>query len=255
MSLSYLAAFLAAIGLDNVLSGSTGARRVIAAVGISLGCVEGLWWIAEHAEVLKSTADVYWLRDWRVLHAVALMAVGSLLVVFFHTTLRRAAAVSLVLILAAEGVFNNSYPSPDSWDIFEHPVPYVEALKRDAGMKRVMPFGALNANLNSPFEIFSFDSLMTINRPGRTNSTGGTRSLRPGFSSGRQRASLRSRDRTAPASGSSRFETRFRTSCSRRNPVDTQRGSRMATCGYSNAQRRLVSSFPVSIGCFARRLS
>ena len=40
-----------------------------------------------------------------------------------------------------------------------------QMLRGFAGMKRVMPFGALHANLNSAFEIFSIDSLMTIIPP------------------------------------------------------------------------------------------
>jgi len=69
------------------------------------------------------------------------------------------------VLLAAEGVFNNSYPNPDAWDMFDHPVPFIKLLQQKAGFQRLMPFGAPNANLNSAFEVFSMDSLMAFNPP------------------------------------------------------------------------------------------
>jgi hypothetical protein len=87
----------------------------------------------------------------------------TVVVATVRPSVRPAAVGALVVLVSAEGFFNNAYPSPAAWDIFDHPVPYVSVLKRDAGMKRVLPFGALSANLNSAFEIFSFGSLMTIN--------------------------------------------------------------------------------------------
>jgi hypothetical protein len=65
----------------------------------------------------------------------------------------------------AEGIYNNSYPSPDSWDIFDHPVPYMRFLQQQAGLRRVMAFGAPNANLNSAFEVSTMDSVMGFNPP------------------------------------------------------------------------------------------
>jgi hypothetical protein len=165
ISLSFLIAFLAALGLDALVRGATGPGRALVAVALSLAATESLWWFVREFDVLKSPADGYWIRDWRVLNGLTMLSAFALMAGTLRDSLRPAAVTALVLLVSAEGIFNNTYPSPDSWDIFDHPVPYVQVLQREAGMKRVLPFGALNANLNSGFEIFSLDSLMTINPP------------------------------------------------------------------------------------------
>ena len=165
ISLSFLLAFLAALGFDALFRGSTGTARVLVAIALALGVTESLWWFVREFDVLKSPADSYWIRDWLVLNAVTVVSVIAMMGAALRESFRPAAAGTLIVLVSAEGIFNNSYPSPEAWNIFQHPVPYVQVLKREAGMKRVLPFGALNANLNSAFEIFSFDSLMTINPP------------------------------------------------------------------------------------------
>ena len=256
MSLSYLAAFLAAIGLDNVLSGSTGARRVIAAVGISLGCVESLWWIAEHAEVLKSTADVY-LASGLACSACRGPHGGGLASGCFLSHDAQAGGRSLARAHPRSGgCVQQLVPKPRFVGHLRAP----RAVRGSPQTRRRHEAGhAVRCAEREPeFAIRDFQLRLVDD----DQSAPGVRTLPavrgaaalalpPGGNAHPSGAGTW----TAPASGSSRFETRFRTSCSRRNPVDTQRGSRMATCGYSNAQRRLVSSFPVSIGCFARRLS
>jgi hypothetical protein len=165
MPIGILAAFLAALGLDNLLRGRVALLHLLIAVAVPLAATQGLWWAIPRADMLKSAADSYWLRDWRVLNLVGIAASGALIVGALRTHVRYLAAGAVLLLGAGEGAFNNSYPSPDAWEVFDHPVPYVEALRGSAGMERVMPFGALNANLNSAFGIFSIDSLMTINPP------------------------------------------------------------------------------------------
>ena len=163
--IGFLAAFLAALGLENLLRGTVSLPRLLIAVAVPLVATQALWWAIPQAEMLKSAADSYWLRDWRVLNAIGIAASGALMLGALRTRARHVTAAAVALLGAGEGAFNNTYPSPDSWEIFDHPVPYVQMLRESAGMERVMPFGALNANLNSPFEIFSMDSLMTINPP------------------------------------------------------------------------------------------
>jgi hypothetical protein len=165
MSLSFLLAFLAAVGVDALMRGSIGSWRTVVAVAIALAASESLWWYAGQFNLLGSTADRYWIRDWRVLNGLTVLTALAVLVGGLRQAARVAAGVALVVLVSAEGFFNNAYPSPKAWDIFKHPVPYVEVLKREPSLTRVLPFGALNANLNSAFEIFSFDSLMTINPP------------------------------------------------------------------------------------------
>jgi hypothetical protein len=160
-----VAAFLAALGLENLLRGTVSLPRLLVAVAVPLAATEGLWWAVARADLLKSAAYSYWLRDWLVLNLVGIAAACALLVGARRTPARSFAACAVFLFGAGEGAYNNTYPSPDAWEVFDHPVPYVQMLRGSAGMERVMPFGALSANLNSAFEIFSIDSLMTINPP------------------------------------------------------------------------------------------
>jgi hypothetical protein len=165
IALSFLLAFLAALGIDGLLRGAIGLRRALLVAAVTLGAMEGVWWAVRQYDVLKSPADAYWIRDWRVLDGFAVTAVVAVLIGSLRSEARVAAATALALLVCGEGFYNNSYPSPAAWDIFAKPVPYVEALKQEPPLTRVLPFGALNANLNSAFDIFSFDSLMTINPP------------------------------------------------------------------------------------------
>jgi hypothetical protein len=73
----------------------------------------------------------------------------------------------LLALVTAEGVFNNSYPSPHAFDIFKRPPPYVRLLQAATThtRERVLTFAVLNANLNSAFGIFTLDSLMPFNPP------------------------------------------------------------------------------------------
>jgi hypothetical protein len=163
--LDFLLAFLAALGLDALWRGSNRPRRAFLAVAVGLAGAESLWWYGLQWAVLESAFDRYWIQDWRVLTG---LAVASAIVVLAGTLQARSrgwAAYVLVALVAAEGAYNNVYPSPRVWDIFDHPVPYVQALQRESEMTRVLPFGALSANVNSPFGIFSLNSLMTINPP------------------------------------------------------------------------------------------
>ncbi len=165
ISLSFLIAFLAALGIDALLRSDISPLRALVSTGLALAATESVWWFAHGFDVLKLSAAGYWVRDWLVLNGVTVLSVIALTIGAFRERLRRASAAALLVLVSAEGIFNNTYPSPAAFEIFEHPVPYVQVLQRDAGMKRVLPFGAMGANLNSAFEIFSFDSLMTINPP------------------------------------------------------------------------------------------
>jgi hypothetical protein len=165
MPIGMLVAFLAALGLESLLRGTVSLPHLLIAVAVPLAATQGLWWAIPRVDMLRSAADSYWLRDWRVLNLVGITASCALLVGALRTHVRYLAAGAILLLAAGEGAFNNTYPSPDAWEVFDHPAPYVQVLRGSAGMERVMPFGALNANLNSAFGIFSIDSLMTINPP------------------------------------------------------------------------------------------
>ncbi len=163
--LGFLAAFLAALGVDSLLRGATAPIRVLMTAAAGLIILESLWWAVEPFQVLKSAGDAYWVRDWRVVNGVACLTAIAVLAGTLARHWRRPAAVSIVALIAVEGIYSSSYPSPDAWDLFAHPAPYVQELQRGAAHGRVLPFGALTANLNSAFEISSLESLMAFNPP------------------------------------------------------------------------------------------
>ena len=80
-------------------------------------------------------------------------------------TLAHASACCLLALAAAEGIYNNTYPSPAAWDIFRHPAPYIRLLQTEAGSSRVFAVGAPYANTNEAFRISTLDSLMAFNPP------------------------------------------------------------------------------------------
>ena len=151
--LGFLVSFLAALGVESLLRGTTAPIRVLTTAVAGLIMLESLWWAVEPFQVLKSTGDTYWLRDWRVVNGVACGTAIALLAGTLARQWRHLATVCIVALIAVEGTYNSSYPSPDAWDMFAHPAPYVQELQRGAAHGRVLPFGALTANLNSAFEI------------------------------------------------------------------------------------------------------
>jgi hypothetical protein len=165
LPLGFLLAFLGALGVESLLRGLTTTRQALVTVVLAVLVTESLWWVARDFDVLKSPSDSYWIRDWMFLNAIASACTIVILMGTFAPNLRKTAVAALLILVAVEGTFNGSYPSPDAWDMFDHPPPYVKTLQQQAGVDRVLPFGTLNANLNSAFEIFSLDSLMPINPP------------------------------------------------------------------------------------------
>jgi hypothetical protein len=165
MAISFLVAFLAALGLDRVLRGTVSPFWALVAMVFPLVAAESLWWTVNQIDMLKAASDRDWIRDWRALNAAGTLVAVAIGFGVLRPGVRRWAAAAVVVIAAGEGVYNNTYPSPKSWNIFQHPIPYVQFLQREAGMTRVMPFSALNGNLNSAFGIFSIESLWGINPP------------------------------------------------------------------------------------------
>ncbi len=165
--LGFLVAVLAALGIDALLLNRASLAAALGAVAAVGGSVEGLWRLSSRAGVFETAVASHVVRDWKLLAVVAgAAAIGTVLGSAGRTQTRRTAAVVSLLALAViEGVYNNSYPSPRRWDIFEHPVPLVRMLQREADSDRVFSFAGLNANLNEGFGIFGLDSLMAFNPP------------------------------------------------------------------------------------------
>lgn len=62
-----------------------------------------------------------------------------------------------------EAFSNVSFARQFRWNVWQSPPGYVRYLRERGGVERVLPFGALPANANSPFGISSVESLMTFN--------------------------------------------------------------------------------------------
>jgi hypothetical protein len=168
--LGFMLAFLAALGIDQLLRGSRSLSvvRAVGAATLAVAVAGTLFLLADSDGTLKTSSGVYWLRDWSLLLAFTL-AMGFALI--SYATCRRSTAAGRVLagvaiaVIVGEGLHNSSYPSPAAWDIFDHPVPYIQVLRQKAVAGRVFTFAAPNANLNSAYEIYTFDSLMPFNPP------------------------------------------------------------------------------------------
>ena len=164
--LGFMLAFLAALGVEGVLRGTTPGWRIVLAAVVGVLAVEGVRSLAGRAVSLPVGAD--WLRDWKVLATVAVLsttAVAMAALARGQARISRLAAASLLALSAAEGVYNNSYPSPAAWDIFDHPPPYLEMLRTEARGTRVFAVGAPTANTNEGFGVPILDSLMAFNPP------------------------------------------------------------------------------------------
>ncbi len=166
--LDFLIAFLASLGVEGLLRNSIPRWRVASAAAFAVISIGSLWLIAERQGALKVEGTDYWIRDWRVLAVITTLAVCSLAT--FTLTRGRAVArvasvLALLVLIAAEGIYNNSYPRPAAWDMYEHPLPYMRALRKDAGMERVFRFGTAPANSTEAFRVFMLDSLMVFNPP------------------------------------------------------------------------------------------
>jgi hypothetical protein len=166
--LGFLMAFLAAQGLHAVLRRSVSPTRIVVTAVLAMISVECLWWLAERTTGFKKTVATYWIQDWKVLSAGTVISAVAILVTAYEGAGRRtlaAAALVLLALVAGEGAYNSTYPRPRAWNLFDHPVPYVRLLQKDASMTRVFALGTPPANSNEAFRVFVFDSLMAFNAP------------------------------------------------------------------------------------------
>jgi Bacterial membrane protein YfhO len=165
--LDFLMAFLAALGVEGLLRNSTSRWKVAVVAAFTVMATLSIWWIAEGQGALKLDGADYWIRDWKFLGVITALAVSSLvtLTLIRGRSVRLAAVMTLLALIAAEGIYNNSYPRPAAWDMYEHPLPYMRALRKDAGMERVFRFGTAPANSTEGFRVFMLDSLMVFNPP------------------------------------------------------------------------------------------
>jgi hypothetical protein len=165
--LGFALAYLSALGVDSLIRGSAGVPRALGSAFLTLAVTASLWLVMTRYAVLASPTDWYWVRDWMVLNTLAWLATIVVLTAAFVRTLQYPAVLGLLVLVTAEGLFNNSYPSPRRFDIFKQPPPYVRVLQEATAQtrERVLAFAVINANLNSAFGIFTVESLMPYNPP------------------------------------------------------------------------------------------
>src|SRR5207244_1770983 len=97
--LGFMLAFLAALGIDQLLRGSH-SPSVVRAVGVAIlavAVVGTLWLIADAEGTVTTSTGVYWLRDWSLLLGFTL-AVGFSLTCY--AACRRSIAAGTVLVCA-----------------------------------------------------------------------------------------------------------------------------------------------------------
>ena len=168
--LQFLIAILAALGLDIVVRGrATGARGALAGAFV-VAVLVSIWVFARASGALIADSAGIWIRGWERVAVLGLFATALLLAAARSKRSPiacRRVAVALILIVSVEGVTNAAYPRQRRWDVWRHPVPHVQLLAGTAAAKngRFFNASALNANMNSAFEIFGLDSVMTFNSP------------------------------------------------------------------------------------------
>jgi Bacterial membrane protein YfhO len=163
--------FLAAQGLDSLLRGRTSSGRLLMALGVPIAATGSLWWIAQRSGAFEVEGASYWVRDWWFLATFSGLVVAALAAAVGARVapqlarVRTAVAGLLLGVIVAEGAYNNFRPKPAAWDTFEHPVPYMRVLRKEAAKGRVFGFGVPAANGNEAFRVFGVDSAMAFNPP------------------------------------------------------------------------------------------
>ncbi|HJQ38115.1 MAG TPA: YfhO family protein [Thermoanaerobaculia bacterium] len=143
--------------------------RIVSTIGAILGgsaALVLLWRISVREGAPASPQYWRWLADFRIV--AGFLAIVSLLLILAHLfrdrpVALRALGVAMVALLAAEGITNAVFIRQRRWNYWDHPPRYVRALIAHHSYGRVLPFGTLPANMNSPYSIGSTDSLVPFN--------------------------------------------------------------------------------------------
>lgn len=101
-----------------------------------------------------------WAADYRIVVLFFAIAAVLLLASF---RFGKGLGITMVALLAIEGITNVSFPREPRWNYWDHPPRYVRQLSSIGSLGRVLPFSVLPANTSSPFSIASTDSLFTFN--------------------------------------------------------------------------------------------
>jgi hypothetical protein len=166
IALAFLVSLLGAMGLRNVLAGGLSSSRMAFSILAFTIFLALAWQIAVQRGVFAKKGGLLWFAGYCQLWLILALVVLCLLASRHRRTPEASLAIALSLIgvLSLEGTLNAYYPRQNRWDVWRHPVPYVQYLMRQ-GLARVLGFGALTANTGSAFRIVELDSLMTFNPP------------------------------------------------------------------------------------------
>jgi len=160
-------AILGALGLESLLAGKVRPARAWIVLLSGLVLLLSLRQIAKLNGLLAHFHAFHWLKDWRFVFALALSFSGLVAVGVWMRSRPMVGRILVVLTVGLcilEGVSNTFYPRQKAWDVWRHPVPYVEKLIANSGSARVLASGALlSANSASAFEIFGVKSLSAFN--------------------------------------------------------------------------------------------
>ncbi|HXH39385.1 MAG TPA: YfhO family protein [Thermoanaerobaculia bacterium] len=158
---AYSTAILASLGLDALLGGRPRAWHV--AVGAS---IPGLALLAVRIQAWRrgvafQSEGWRWLADFRVLIVFCVLAVIAAWVAHRWPRVRTAAVVFVMVLLAAEGLRNSSYPRPRRGNVWAHPPRYVEVLAEKNSGGRVLPMPVYPANTESVFRQPTLDVILS----------------------------------------------------------------------------------------------
>jgi hypothetical protein len=161
-------AVLAGIGLDSLLRlGGTRPRWVLLTLVFLLAACT-LFEIGWKAGAIAPPQINRWLFEWCLL---VTLGTSFLALAFIagrpgaSPRRRQTFLIGAFLLLGLEGAHNTIYPRQSRWDVWHHPPAYIRALADRGPLERIFTTGAPYPNTNGPFEISTFDSLMTFNSP------------------------------------------------------------------------------------------
>ena len=159
--LAYSIAILTSLGVDALLDGRARAWHVAAGTfitGLALLAVRIQAW---RRAVAFQSEGWRWLADFRLLIVFCVLAVIAAWVAYRWPRMRTAAVVFVIVVLAAEGVRNASYPRPRRGDVWSHPPRYVEVLAERNSGGRVLPLPVFPANTESVFRQPTLDVILS----------------------------------------------------------------------------------------------
>ncbi|MGH9366310.1 MAG: YfhO family protein [Thermoanaerobaculia bacterium] len=166
VAVGFSIAVLGAMGLENFLAGRVSRARAGLVLGVVALAVCTLWQLGVAYKVSSRPNGQAWLEQWKLVVLLGVAVVITVSVVALGRTSGRGRAAlgfALVALLGVQAMAYTHYPRQFAWNVWRHPVPYVQRLMQEASSRRVLNFASFTANVNSAFQVFSLDSLYAFN--------------------------------------------------------------------------------------------